>query len=128
MGYRITDLGELEREVLELVWAHGPSTGENVQSRLSRPLRESTVRTVLSRLEAKGFLTHSTEGRTFIYTATETRGTAAAHAVKGIVDRFCNGSIEQVLVGMVDAQILDQRELQLLDEKIAKAKRGDKKS
>jgi predicted transcriptional regulator len=122
----ITDLGDLEREVLDLVWAHGPIAAEGVQAKLGRPLRESTVRTVLTRLERKGFLTHTTENRTFIYTATESRSTAAARAVKAIADRFCNGSLEQVLAGMVDAQILDRRELQRLAEKIAKAKRGDK--
>jgi predicted transcriptional regulator len=41
--------------------------------------------------------------------------------VKGIVDRFCNGSVEEVLVGMVDAKILDKRELHRLAQKIAKA-------
>lgn len=124
MRHGITDLGELEREVLELVWAHGPVTADAVQKQLSRPLKESTVRTVLTRLERKGFVTHTTENRTFFYSATETRGAAAARAVKSIVDRFCNGSLEQVLVGMVDAQILDRRELQRLAEKIARARRG----
>jgi BlaI family transcriptional regulator, penicillinase repressor len=124
MGHRITDLGELEREVLELVWAHAPIAAEAVQRRLSRPLRESTVRTVLGRLERKGFLSHSTEGRTFLYSATESRSKAAARAVKGIIDRFCHGSIEQVLVGMVDAQILDRSELQRLAAKIGRAKRA----
>jgi predicted transcriptional regulator len=46
--------------------------------------------------------------------------------VKRIVDRFCNGSVEEVLVGMVDAQVLDRRELQRLADKIARAKGGRK--
>ena len=50
----------------------------------------------------------------------------AVQAAQQLIDRFCNGSLEQVLAGMVDAQILDRRELQRLAEKIAKAKRGDK--
>jgi predicted transcriptional regulator len=126
MDHRITDLGDLEREVLELVWAHGPAAADAIQKQLTRALKESTVRTVLTRLERKGYLRHTTENRTFIYSATQSRTAAAARAVKSIVDRFCNGSVEQVLVGMVDAQILDKRELQRLAEKIAKAKRGAK--
>ncbi len=126
MDHQITDLGELEREVLELVWAHGPISADTVQKQLERALKESTVRTVLKRLEEKGYLEHSVENRTFLYTATETRASAAARAVKGIVDRFCNGSVEEVLVGLVDAQILDRRELARLAEKIAKAKKGIK--
>jgi BlaI family transcriptional regulator, penicillinase repressor len=120
MAHQITDLGELEREVLELVWKHSPVTADTVQKKLARPLKESTVRTVLKRLEEKGYLTHSTENRTFLYEATESRADAAARAVKGIVDR--NGSVEEVLTGLVDADVLDRRELQRLAEKIAKAK------
>ena len=126
MSHHVTDLGDLEREVLNLVWKHGPTSADAIQKLLDRPLKESTVRTVLRRLEEKGYLTHTVDNRTFIYTATEERSQAAARAVKRIVDRFCNGSVEEVLVGMVDAQILDRRELQRLAEKIAKAKGGRK--
>jgi BlaI family penicillinase repressor len=128
MDHQITDLGDLEREVLELVWAHGPVPAEGVQKRLARALKESTVRTVLKRLEEKGYLEHTTDNRTFFYRATQTRSSAAAHAVKGIVDRFCNGSVEEVLVGLVDAEILDRHELARLADKIAnaKAKKGRK--
>lgn len=126
MAHQITDLGDLEREVLERVWKHGPVSADAVQKGLGRALKESTVRTVLKRLEEKGYLSHTTENRTFLYSATETRSSAAARAVKGIVDRFCNGSVEEVLVGLVDAEVLDRRELHRLAEKIAKAKGGRK--
>ena len=118
------DLGELEREVMEIVWRHGPCNAEQVRERLGRPLRESTVRTVLRRIEDKGFVTHTVENRTYVYRAAEARQRVAARAVKGIVDWFCNGSMEELLTGMVDAQVLDRRELQRLAEKIAKAKGG----
>jgi BlaI family transcriptional regulator, penicillinase repressor len=121
MKHNVSDLGDLEREVLHLVWDHGPSTADWVQKALSRPLKESTVRTVLKRLEGKGHLTHSVDNRTFVYEAADTRGRAAARAVKRIVDRFCSGSVEEVLVGLVDARIVDSAELQRLAEKIARA-------
>jgi BlaI family transcriptional regulator, penicillinase repressor len=125
MNHNVSDLGDLEREVLHLVWDHGPSTADWVQKALSRPLKESTVRTVLKRLEAKGHLTHSVDSRTFIYEAADTRGRAAARAVKRIVDRFCSGSVEDVLVGLVDERIVDSGELQRLADKIARAKAGE---
>jgi len=121
MSHNISDLGHLEREVLNLVWKHGPSTADAVQKLIGRPLKESTVRTVLRRLEAKGYLSHTLDGRTYIYKAVEGRGRAVARAVKRLVDRFCNGSVEEALVGMVDAQIVERRELQRLADKIAKA-------
>src|SRR5215470_17220269 len=122
MSHNISDLGDLEREVLHLVWQNAPCSADLVQKSLSRPLKESTVRTVLKRLEEKGHLTHTVDNRTFIYKAADTRGRAAARAVKRIVDRFCNGSLEEVLVGLVDTKVLDRRELQRLADKIAKAK------
>jgi BlaI family transcriptional regulator, penicillinase repressor len=121
MTHNVSDLGDLEREILHLVWKNGASTADRVQKAVSRPLKESTIRTVLKRLEAKGHLTHRVDQRTFIYEAADTRGRAAARAVKRIVDRFCGGSLEEVLVGLVDTRILDQRELKRLAEKIANA-------
>ena len=122
MSHNVSDLGDLEREVLHLVWQHGSCSADTVQKTLSRPLKESTVRTVLKRLEEKGHLTHTVDNRTFIYKAADTPGRAAARAVKRIVDRFCGGSVEEVLVGLIDTKVLDRRELQRLADKIAKAK------
>ena len=122
MHHNVADLGELEREVLHLVWKNGPSTADWVQKTLSRPLKESTVRTVLKRLEGKGHLKHTVDNRTFVYEAADTRGRAAARAVKRIVDRFCAGSVEEVLVGLVDARIVGSDELRRLADKIARAK------
>jgi predicted transcriptional regulator len=118
----LPDLGELEHEVMQLVWSRGPITAENVREHLKRPLKESTVRTVLRRLEDKGFVTHTVEGRTFHFEAAEKRSAVAARAVQRIVNWFCNGSLEEVLVGMVDNAALDPKQLQTLSDKIAKAK------
>ena len=104
MDDSLPELGDLEREVMQLVWANGPVTAEAVRERLSRPLKESTVRTVLRRLEDKGYTTHTVDGRTYVYQAAEPRGRVAAKAVQRIVDWFCNGSVEEVLVGMVDTR------------------------
>ena len=108
---------------MQLVWASGPITAEAVRERLQRPLKESTVRTVLRRLEEKGFVTHSVRGRTYLFEAAEPRANVAARAVRRIVEWMCNGSVEEVLVGMVDTEVLDSAQLQRLAEKIAKAKK-----
>jgi predicted transcriptional regulator len=129
MDDRLPDLGDLEHEVMQIVWAHGPVTAEIVRERLSRKLKESTVRTVLRRLEEKGYARHTVDGRTYVYHATEARARVAAKAVQRIVDWFCNGSMEEVLVGMVDNAMLDQQQLRSLADQVAKAKkaRGVKK-
>jgi BlaI family transcriptional regulator, penicillinase repressor len=121
------ELGELEHQVMNLVWAHGPCTAEAIREKLDRPLKESTVRTVLRRLEEKGLVGHTVDNRTFIYKAAQPRQRVAAKAVQKIVDWFCEGSVEELLVGLVDSKVVDQQELKRLAEKIAKAK-GEKKS
>jgi len=122
MDERMSDLGELELEVMQLVWDKGEVTADQVREELTRPAKESTVRTVLRRLEDKGYVTHSVDGRTFVFRAAEARQQVAARAVKRIVDWFCNGSVEEVLVGMADARMLDPRTLELLAKRINAAK------
>jgi len=121
-------LGELEREVMRILWSHPALTAEDVRGKLRRPLKEATVRTVLRRLEEKAYVTHEVQDRTFIYSAAEPRMQAAAKAVKRIVDWFCDGSVDEVLVGMVDAKMLDQEQLDRLATRVAQAKRQPKKA
>ena len=106
---------------MDYVWSNGPCSAESCREALaaSRPMKESTIRTVLRRLEAKGYVAHSLEGRTFIYRAAEDRGNVAVRAVKSIIDRFCDGSAEQLLIGMVDQEVLGRKELERLARKVA---------
>jgi BlaI family penicillinase repressor len=122
-GHDPSELGELERSILSVVWRKSQITAEQVREELGRPLKDSTIRTVLRRLEEKGYLDHSLENRTFIYRPAESRNRVAGRAVKRIVDWFCEGSVEALLVGMVDSKVLDQAELQRLAERIALAQK-----
>jgi len=115
------ELGELERSILLTIWRKGTLTAEQVREELGRPLKDSTIRTVLRRLEEKGYLAHTVEDRTFLYRPAESRQRVAGRAVKRIVDWFCAGSVEALLVGMVDSKVLDRNELQRLAERIAAA-------
>ena len=109
---------------MEFLWAHGPASAEQAREALAprRPLKDSTVRTILRRLEEKGYLTHRLEGRTYIYIGVEPPQNVAAGAVRQIIDRFCGGSVEQLLVGMVANDVVDERELQRLAQRIARRK------
>jgi BlaI family transcriptional regulator, penicillinase repressor len=118
------ELGELERGILSIIWRKGAVTAEQVREELARPLKDSTVRTVLRRLEEKGYVEHSLENRTFLYRPSESRQRVAGRAVKRIVDWFCEGSVEALLVGMVDSKVLDRSELQRLAERIASAQKS----
>jgi predicted transcriptional regulator len=124
IGHDPAELGELERSILSVVWQKLEINAEQVREELGRPLKDSTIRTVLRRLEEKGYLAHTVEDRTFVYRPAQTRQRVAGRAVKRIVDWFCEGSVEALLVGMVDSKVLDQAELQRLAERIALAQKN----
>ena len=117
-------LSQLEHQIMLILWAHGPATSDQVRLALEpqRPLKDSTVRTILRRLQEKGYVRHKVEGRTFVYTGVEPARNLAVRAVRQIIDRFCEGSVEQLLVGMVEDEMVDRRELQQLAQKIAQRK------
>jgi len=117
------ELGELERDILSIVWRLGTVTADKAREELDRPLKDSTVRTVLRRLEEKGYLAHTVDDSTFIYRTAESRQRVAGRAAKRIVDWFCEGSVEALLVGMVDSKVLDQAELQRLATRISEAQK-----
>ena len=121
------DLGELESSILSIVWREGTVTAEQVREGLDRPLKDSTVRTMLRRLEEKGYIAHSVEDRAFIYRPAESRQEVAGRATKRIVDWLCEGSVETLLVGMVASKILDRAELQRLAQRIATVREQDKR-
>lgn len=121
-----SNLGELEREVLQAVWRSGQASADQVRQALRRPLKESTVRTVLGRLENKGYLTHSVEQRTFLYRVVKSPAHLAARAVQRVADWFCDGSVDEVLLGMVEAKVLSRRDLRRLIERIEKRDPGRK--
>jgi BlaI family transcriptional regulator, penicillinase repressor len=119
-------LGEAEQAVMNYVWSHGTVTAEACREALasSWPMKESTIRTVLRRLEAKGYVTHTVEGRTFLYRAVHAPVSVATRAVRQLIDRFCGGSAEALVVGLVNDDVLSERELEQIARRIAQAKKG----
>src|SRR5881397_3758282 len=90
-------LTDLQQAILEFIWSAGPATAEQVRDAL-RPrhvLKDSSVRTLLRRLETRGYLRHRLEGKVFVYQATVPPRSIAARAVRHIIERFCSGSVEE---------------------------------
>jgi len=111
-------LGDLEHELLTILWKHGEMTALAVRQQVARKLKDATIRTVLRRLEDKGHVVHSVVNGTFVYRAKETPETAAASAVQEIVRRYCGGSLERVLLGLVDAGFVSPEQLKVLAGKV----------
>jgi BlaI family penicillinase repressor len=113
---------------MQAVWDLGPAAVEVVHQVVSRKrdLKETSVRTILRRLEQKGYLRHEEKGRAYVYRAAEPARSLAARAVRQIIDRFCQGSVEDLVSGMVEAKVLSKGEMDRLEEFVRDRKRGDK--
>lgn len=122
-------LTDLEKDVMRAVWERGPCVVEKVHEIVSkkRDLKEGTIRTLLRRLEQKGYLQHAEEGRSYIYSAVEPARSLAARAVRQIIDSFCDGSIEELVHGMVEAKVLKKAELDQLEELVQNHRKASKK-
>ena len=111
-------LTDLENDVMQAVWQIAPCTVEAVHEIVSRKhkLKETSTRTLLRRLENKGYLTHQSDGRAYVYRAVEPARSLAARAVRQIIDRLCRGSVEELVSGMVEAKTLTEAEIERLEK------------
>ena len=112
------------------VWRRRSATSEQIREDLTpkHKLKESTVRTLLSRLEIKGHLKHRVDGRAYVYSSVDEPQNLAVRAVRQVIERFCAGSAEQLITGMVDDDVLDAAQLRRLANEIEnKAKRSGPK-
>jgi BlaI family transcriptional regulator, penicillinase repressor len=119
-------ISPLEHEVLKIVWAKGEVRADDIQRQLlpRRKLKDSTVRTLLRRLKAKGVLEHRVEGRTFIWSAPVEKQHLAVNAVRQVIDQFCSGSAGTLLMEMANDDIISADELRELAKKIQMARKG----
>ena len=117
-------LTELQQRILDFIWENGPVTSETVRQALEpkHPLKDPSVRTLLRRLEQRGYISHRVEGKIFMYRAKVHSRSVAARVVEHIIQRFCSGSAEQFLLGMVDEKVLSMDEIQRLAKKVKKQK------
>jgi predicted transcriptional regulator len=86
---RLRGLGELERAIMEVVWAaDGPVTGRAVVDELTRDrsLAYTTVLTVMDRLVRKGMLRRQRHGRAHTYQAATTRAAYTADLMASVLD------------------------------------------
>lgn len=123
-------LTELQQRIMDLIWSAGSATAERVREGIApeHQLTDSSIRTLLRRLEERGYLRHSSDGKSFVYEPVDEPQQVAAAAVRQIIDRFCAGSAEQFLLGMVDEKVLDSGEIERLAKLIKAHQRGKGKS
>ena len=121
---------DLEQAIMSSIWRRRAATAEQVRKDLApkRRFKESTVRTLLGRLENKGYLKHEVDGRAYVYSSVDEPQNVAVRAVRQIIERFCAGSAEQLITGMVESEVLESGQLRRLADEIEnKSKRRQPK-
>lgn len=118
-----SNLGERELDIMAALWRDGPGTVAEVRERLDVELAYNTVLTILRNLEAKGFVGHEAESRTFRYFPAVSEQAVRGSALSRLVDKLFRGSPLRVVSQLVEEEHLSADELRtlhkLLDERLA---------
>ena len=115
-----------ERQVMDILYRRGRATAAEVREELPGEPSDSTVRTQLRVLEAKGHVRHEEEGLRYVFMAAVPRHTARKTALRHMVETFFDGSAERVvgaLLGGEGARI-SPAELARIADLVNKARKG----
>jgi predicted transcriptional regulator len=117
-------LTEREAEIMDVLWARGSATAEEVRGALSGRPHDSTVRTLLRVLETKGHVRHEAAGKVYIYRPVMPRAKAERTALRSFLARFFGGSAEKLVLRLLEEEHLSVAELQELLRATPKPKKG----
>jgi predicted transcriptional regulator len=116
-----------EREIMDILFGLGQATAEEIRERLTDPPSYSAVRTMLTRLEAKGSIRHREEGLRYVYTSTTSPATARRTALKQYVRTFFGGSVGEMVTSLLRQESWTDDELNALHAEIERAREERKK-
>jgi BlaI family penicillinase repressor len=112
-----------EREIMDVLFGLGDrASAEDIRERLSDPPSYSAVRTMLSRLENKGYVRHFEEGLRYVYAPTKTRASAQRTAVENLVRVFFGGSPRQTVTALLKHESWSAEELENLSREIERVR------
>jgi predicted transcriptional regulator len=123
----INQLGELEADVLGVVWEMNKATVQEVKDALEprRPLAYTTVMTVMSRLAEKGILERRKEGRAYYYTPAASQQKVAGSLLNSLVRRLYDGATGKAIAQLLETDAdVDDAELERLEQLIRSKREG----
>lgn len=88
------ELSRRERQIMDIVYARGEASVNEVWQSLPDPPSRTSVRTLMRILEGKGHLGHRNRRREFIYRPTRARARAGRSALRRVLETFFGGSFE----------------------------------
>ncbi len=125
----IDDLGELQKAVMETVWELGEGTVRQVLERLEREPEPAytTILSVMQKLEKTGWLTHRTEGRSYVYLPTRSREEAGAKTLRAFIDRAFRGDPLLLFQRLLDDEELSETDLSAIKRMIDQKRREERR-
>ena len=111
-------ISEAELQVMEALWgADGTLTATEVAERIGtdRDWSLATVKTMLSRLAAKGALTHREEGRRFLYSPAIDRNSYVGKESRRFVDRLFGGRLSPLVASLAEEDKLDEDDIAAIE-------------
>ncbi|MEM7473435.1 MAG: BlaI/MecI/CopY family transcriptional regulator [Planctomycetota bacterium] len=122
---RKEQLSEKQREIMEVVWELGEASVFEVRDELAkqRDVARNTVRTMMERLEERGWLTHRVIGRTHFYSALVDRHDNLGQRVVDVVDKVCGGSPENLMSALLEFRGLSSEEIARIEKILKEAKK-----
>ncbi len=126
---KVNQLGELESDVMSVIWEKGRATVQDVKDALEprRSLAYTTVMTVMSRLAEKGVLNRQKEGRAFYYTPAVSQDKVAGSLLQSLVRRLYDGATGKAIAQLLETEEnVDDDELERLEQMIRSRRTGQK--
>jgi predicted transcriptional regulator len=94
-------LARSERQILDVLYKHGPSSAGEVCARLADAPSETAMRTLLRILEEKGHVRHRQDGPRYVYLPAVPRERARLAAINHLLQTFFDGSAESAVVALL---------------------------
>jgi BlaI family transcriptional regulator, penicillinase repressor len=118
-----------EREIMNALFALGNrASAEEIRARLTSPPSDSSVRVMLARLEAKGFLKHQRDGLRYMYSAAISPAAAKRTALRQCIETFFAGSLKEMMTALVREGSWTESDLEALEAEIDRARHERKQS
>lgn len=110
-------ISEAEMQLLQLLWEESPLGAIELAGRApeERGWSIKTVKTLLSRLVAKGAIVAKPEGRRFLYEPAIKRDAVAASQASGLVDRLFGGRVSPLVAQLAEQKGLSDDDLAELE-------------
>ena len=119
-------LTDLQLAVMRVLWGRGAATAAEVTDELrpSRGLAQTTVATVLSRLEKRGIVDHDTQARQFVYRPLVSEPDARRSMVAELTERLFGGDSAALVSHLLTARQFSKADLARVKAMLAEHERG----